>query len=143
MFKILQLIFMFEIFEDKGLSEREFAAAQEKLQKQVLAEAGRERQQEARLYFEFDTAGMRDEAMKLLNQLRADRHEYDEAFRYFEGVSIDPQRPDVGLEIRFNKNPRDLRATFEKLLEEQGIMPKEEYKTVGGESRPEETTIYK
>jgi hypothetical protein len=127
--------------EDLGESEGEFAARGEEIKRHVGSEAGKEREKDMKLYFEFDTKGMRDKAMEILNGLRSERHEYDDNFRYFEGCSADPERPDVGIEMDFTKNPKGLREAFEKVLAEQGIVPKEEYKTVAGEPVPEETKV--
>ncbi len=132
--------------DDLGLSREAFEDKQKKLkirtEKYALAETGKERAKEAKLYFEFDTTGMRDEAMKLLNGLRAEKHEFEESFRYFSGCTIDPKRPDVGLQISFSKNPVGLGKTFKIILDEQGIPPREKYQTADGEPAPEETEIF-
>jgi hypothetical protein len=128
-------------FEEGGLSKQEFAAAQAKLEKKVASNAGQERERELKLYFEFDCPETRDKALRALNELRDKAHEHDDRFHFFVSCGVDPRRPDVGMEICFLKSPPNLRRDFEQLLTEQGLMPKEEYETVGGEPCPEETKI--
>lgn len=104
-------------------------------------EAGQERERESKLYFEFDSPEIRNRAMQVLNGLRERDHEHDDRFRFFVDCQLDPKRPDVGIEVSFSKNPKNSREVFEQLLIEQGLVPREEYKTAGGEPQPEEERI--
>jgi hypothetical protein len=128
------------IEDERGLSAKQFEATQTDLKKRVEKAIGEEREKPMRLYFEFDSVDMREAAMNLLNKLRDERKDYDETFRYFQGCRPDPLRPE-GIELRFNKNVPGLREKFEALLSEQGIIPREEYKTVADEPVPQETKI--
>jgi len=128
------------IKDEKSLSVKQLESAQRKLEKKIQQALGEEREKPMRLYFEFDNVDMREAAMNLLNKLRDERKDYDETFRYFQGCGPDPLRPE-GIELRFNKNVPGLREKFEALLSEQGIIPREEYKTVAGEPVPPETKI--
>ena len=112
----------------------------EDLEREVSRALGKEREKPMRLYFEFDSEETRKAAMDTLNKLRNEKKDYDEIFRYFEGCGPDPKRK-VGIEIRFSKNIPGLRGKFEALLFEREMIPKEEYETVAGEPRPEETKI--
>ena len=114
--------------------------AREDLEREIQRTIGEEREKPMRLYFEFDSVEMRKTAINTLNKLRDKRKDYDEIFRYFEGCGPDPKRTE-GIEIRFNKNIPELRSKFEALLSEHGIIPREEYETVAGEPKPEETKI--
>ena len=129
------------IFEEPGLSKEEFSDAQAALGKEASRYAGRERERKSKLYFEFDSPGTRDWAMATLRELRKNSHEHDDRFRFYIDCKVDPERPDIGMEIEFSKNPESLRKDFEQLLAERGIVPQEEYKTGDGEPRPEETQI--
>jgi len=128
------------IEDERGLSAKQFEATQTDLKKRVEKAIGEEREKPMRLYFEFDSVDMREAAMNLLNKLRDERKDYDETFRYFQGCGPDPLRPE-GIELSFNKNVPGLREKFEALLSEQGIIPREEYKTVADEPVPQETKI--
>jgi hypothetical protein len=101
---------------------------------------GEEREKPMRLCFEVDSVDMREAVTNLLDKLRYERKDYDETFMYFQGCGPDLLRPE-GIELRFNKNIPGLREKFEALLSEQGIIPREEYKTVAGEPVPQETKI--
>lgn len=125
-------------FENRFSEERP-DTPQEKLSREVSRYAGNEREKDSKLYFIFDSPEMRNQAMQVLNKLRDERREYDDCFSFFLGCKEDPERPDVGIEINFSKNPEGIREKFEKLLVDQGLMPREEYETVDGESRPGET----
>jgi hypothetical protein len=128
------------IGDEKGLSAEQFESAQRNLEKKVQRALGEEREKPMRLYFEFDNTEMSKAAIDLLNRLLIERKDYDETFRYFQGCGPDPLRPE-GIELRFNKNIPGLREKFEALLSEQGIIPREEYKTVADEPVPQETKI--
>ena len=127
--------------DEFGLSEEEFRLSQERRQQEIMADSSREFEKKARLYFVFRSAEQRDAAMKFINQMRDNRKGFDENFRYFEDCSIDSARKDIGIEIRFSKNPKHIREKFEKLLVEQGLAPGEEYETVDGKPEPDETRI--
>lgn len=131
--------------DELGLSEKEFRLSQGKFKQEVETELrlskGREREKEARLYFEFKNSKQRNAAMNLINRMRDERREFDDDFLYFEGCSVDPVRKDIGIEIRFSKHPGHIREKFEELLTKHGLTPKEEYETADGEPEPEETRI--
>jgi hypothetical protein len=131
---------MFNEKEKEGISEGEFKSAQKDLIREISVVRRLDRENPMRLYFEFDNEETRNAAISTLNQLRNERKDYDEAFRYFEGCEPDAKRTE-GIEIRFSKNAQGLRNTFEALLSEKGIVPREEYETVAGDPRPEETKI--
>jgi len=128
-------------FEEGGLSEEGFSAERERAKKEIESYATKEQERPTNLYFKFDSAETRDRVIQVLNKLRDERGDYDERFVFFESCGKDPQRPNSGIEIRFQKNPPNLRRDFEQLLKNQELMPLEEYETVGGEPRPEETRI--
>ena len=110
------------------------------LERKIQRFLGEEREKPMRLYFEFDNVETRKAAINMLNKLRDERKDYDETFRYFEGCEPDPKRVE-GIEIKFGKNIPGLRSKFEALLSERGIISREEYETVAGEPKPEETKI--
>lgn len=93
-------------------------------------EGGTERAKKVKLFFVFDSPEIRDDALNMLNRLADERKEYDDKFTFFNGCIIDKERPDVGIEIGFAKNPQNLQKTFERILIEQGFVPKEEYETI-------------
>jgi hypothetical protein len=124
-----------------GIEKESLEAQAARLEKEGLRDAGQERERESKLYFEFDSSEMRDQAMRALNKLWEEGREYDERFLYFTGCQPDPKRPDVGMEISFSKNPKNSREIFERLLIEHGLVPQEEYKTAGGEPQPGEVKI--
>ena len=126
--------------DEYGLSKEEFGMSGEKLKRKIEVELGKRFEKKARLYFEFASTEQRDTAINLINRIREERKEFDERFLYFEGCSIDSER-NAGVEIIFSKNPEHIREEFGKLLIEQGLAPKEEYKTVEGEPEPWETRI--
>ncbi|MEK7081018.1 MAG: hypothetical protein AAB902_01340 [Patescibacteria group bacterium] len=123
-----------------GLSKEEFRMSEEELKRKIEIELGERFEKKARLYFEFANTEQRDRAMNYINRTREERREFDERFLYFEGCSVDSGR-NAGIEIRFSKNPEHIREEFGKLLIEQGLAPKEEYKTVNGDPEPWETRI--
>jgi hypothetical protein len=126
--------------EDPGLSEEEFQRSQKELQKEIEIEGRKGLEKEACLYFEFENTERRDAAIRTINKIRNERREFDELFLYFDGCSVDPER-EVGIKIKFSKNPKDIREKFEQLLTENGFAPKEEYKTLDGKPELGETRV--
>lgn len=128
-------------FEEGGMTEKDFTDAQEERLKENIRYAAQERERAAKLYFEFSSREMRDKAIQALNKLRDEKGAYDERFSFFLSCGIDLQRPDVGMEVHFSKNPQNLEEGFEQLLKEQSLLPGEEYETVDGKPQPEKTKI--
>ncbi len=140
-FNPIPVIMDYMFNEEKGLTKEQFAEAQKELERTANEAAGKEREKTVKLFFEFESSEKRNAAMRLLNELRDERAEYDDLFRYFVSCGVDAGRPDVGLEVKFSRNIPQLQEQIEALLAENDDKPKEEYETVDEEPMPEKTKI--
>jgi hypothetical protein len=106
----------------------------------VARASEKEREKVEDLYFKFKSEEERDRAIKIINQKRTERHEFDDNFRFFLKCKTNPENP-LQIDMEFSKNNKDTHAYFHKLLEENNLTPTAEYETANKEPVPDHTVI--
>jgi hypothetical protein len=131
--------------EDMKISQTEEGNTEKRLRehniKNSIDEASKiERERIEDLYFKFKSTEERDQAIKIINRKRDERHDFDDNFRFFLRCVPTPGNP-LQLEIELSKNNKAAHEYFHKLLMENNLTPLAEYETADGEPIPDHTVI--